>query len=162
VAFKDSAQRVAQAQQAVVRGLAKGDGPFDLVRAVAAIAAKDDLVLGEALTYMAADALGLGGFSSSAPLVYEGLRERYLPGLEFRGKVAHRNSQYALYAAAALHGGVLADVYSDTGWWRTADLWQYAVYAIVAYVRASAERRGSMVEELAKELADTMGIAVSF
>lgn len=160
MAIKDAAQRVDQAQQALIGGLAKGDGPFELVEAVAAIAAKGDLVLGEALTYLAADVLGLGGFSSSEPLAYDGLRERYLPELEFRGKVAHRNSQYALYAAAALHGGVLADVYSDTGWWQTADLWQYAVYAIVAYARASAERRGGSVEELALELADTMGITV--
>jgi hypothetical protein len=161
VAVKDSAQRVAQAQHAVVEGLANGDGPIELEQAVAAVAARHDLVLGEALIYMAAGALGLGGFSASVPLEYEGLREQYLPELEFRGKVDHRNSQYALYAAAALHGGVLPDVYADTSWWRTAELWQHAVYAIVAYIRAGAERRGDRVEDLAGELAATVGITVN-
>jgi hypothetical protein len=29
-------------------------------------------------------------------LEYEGLRQRYLPEIEFRGRTEHRNSQYAL------------------------------------------------------------------
>ena len=93
-------------------------------------------------------------------LEYEGLREKYLPEIEFRGKISHRNSQYARYAAAALRGGVLADLYADAGWWR-GDLWQYALYAVVAYVRASAERRGNTVADVARALADAREVSIN-
>jgi hypothetical protein len=53
--------------------------------------------------------------------------------------VEHRNSQYALYAAACLRGGLQPDLLSDAGWWQT-PLWQYAVFAVVIYSRAAAER----------------------
>ena len=42
---------------------------------------------------------GSGSIPGSEPLQYEGPRERYLPEVEFRGRVEHRNSQYTLYAA---------------------------------------------------------------
>src|SRR3954462_6604499 len=44
-----------------------------------------------------------------SPLEYEGLRERYLPEVTFRGRVEHRNSQYAIYAAACMPGGPQPD-----------------------------------------------------
>src|SRR4051794_2547644 len=49
----------------------------------------------------------------------------------------HRNSQYALYAAACVRGGLQPDLLSDAGWWQT-PLWQDAVYAVVIYSRAAA------------------------
>ena len=91
---------------------------------------------------------------------YEGLRETYLPEIDFYGKVAHRNSQYALIAAAALRGGVLPDIYADSGWWR-AELWQYAFYAVVAYVRTAAEQRGESVEDVARALAVAKEVSVN-
>ena len=83
MATKDQRQRVAQAQRALIEGLARGDGPLELAGALEAVVAKNDLVVGEAVIRMAAGALDLGGFSSSEPLEYDGLRERYLPELEF-------------------------------------------------------------------------------
>ena len=56
---------------------------------------------------------------------------------------------------------MLPDIYSDTGWWRTADLWELAVYALVAYLRAGAERRNSSVQQLTVELADRLRISVT-
>jgi hypothetical protein len=117
-------------------------------------------VVGDSLIRLAADALGLGGFSQNEPLEYEGLREKYLPEIEFRGGVSHRNSQYALYAAAALRGGVPPDPYADAGWWQ-GELWQYALYAVFAYVRASAERRGESTTEVARTLAAAREVPVS-
>jgi hypothetical protein len=108
---------------------------------------------------VAAEALGIGGFNPTEPLEYEGLREKYLPEIEFRGKVTHRNSQYALYAAAALRGGVLPDIFADAGWWHS-ELWEYALYAVVAYARASAERRGESTADVARVLAAARGVSV--
>ena len=131
-----------------------------LFQALAAIARTGDLDFGLTLIRLAADALGTGGFSATEPLEYEGLRETYLPEIDFYGKVAHRNSQYALIAAAALRGGVLPDIYADSGWWR-AELWQYAFYAVVAYVRTAAERRGESVEDVARALAVAKEVSVN-
>ena len=73
------------------------------------------------------------------PVEYEGLRERYLPEVTFRGRVEHRNSQYAVYAAACMRGGLQPDLLGDAGWWQT-PLWQYAVFAVAIYSRVAAER----------------------
>ncbi len=156
----DGAERFAQAEQTVIGGLIRGDDVAGLVQAVAVIARRGDVALGESMIGLAADALSLGGFDAVRPLDYQGLREKYLPEVDFRGKVAHRNSQYALYGAAALRGGVRADVYADAGWWN-AELWLYALYAAVIYVRASAERLGTTADQVARTLASTRGVSVS-
>ena len=137
MANKDHAQRAAEADQIVIGGLARGQDVDELFDSLRAITAQGDMAVGVSLIRVAAEALALGGFSPTDPLEYERLRETYLPEIEFRGRVAHRNSQYALYAAAALRGGVLPDLYADAGWWQ-GELWHYALYAVVAYVRASA------------------------
>jgi len=157
---KDHVQRAGRAEQALIDGLARGESLDELVEALWAIAVKADLVVGKSLISMASDVLGIGGFSSTEPLEYEGLREKYLPEIEFRGKVSHRNSQYALYAAAALRGGVLPDIIADTGWWQS-ELWLYALYAVVTYARASAERRGASVADVARALAAARGVSVN-
>ncbi len=72
--------------------------------------------------------------------------------MAFRGRVEHRNSQYALYATARMRGGLRSDLRSDAGWWQT-PLWQYAVFAVVIYSRAAAERFTVPVEEIARRIA---------
>lgn len=148
----DPEQRMRAAVQAVLDGLVGGDDVSELQQKLAALAVQGDLVLAETLIRLAAQAIELGGFSASDPLSYEGFRERFLSELEFRGKVDHRNSQYAIYAAAMLHGGMAPDVASDTSWWR-AELWPYALYGLVAYVRAAAEHRNVEAAVIARELA---------
>jgi hypothetical protein len=49
----------------------------------------------------------------------DGTPQRYRPEVTFRGCVEHRNSQYALYAAACMRGGLQPDLLSDAGWWQT-------------------------------------------
>jgi hypothetical protein len=156
---KDHVQRAAQADQIVIGGLARGQDLDELFDALSAIAGKGDMVVGESLIRLAAEALGLGGFSPTEPLEYERLRETYLPEIDFRGRVSHRNSQYALYAAAALRGGVLPDLYADAGWWHD-ELWHYALYAVVAYVRASAERQSERAADVARAWAIARGLSV--
>ena len=105
-----------------------------------------------ALLELAVTALDLACHPGAEPLEYEGLRQRYLPDVRFRGRVEHRNSQYALYAAACMRGGLQPDLLSDAGWWQT-PLWQYAVFAVVTYSRAAAERLGVPLDETARRIA---------
>lgn len=140
---------------AVLEALA---GPGDLGSVVRAADPGDDrapLVAGDALLDLAASALGLAVPHGAEPLEYADLRPRYLPEVEFRGRVEHRNSQYVLYAAACRRGGLDPDIDSDTGWWG-APLWLYAAYAVVIYARAAAERLGCDVPAVAERLREAL------
>jgi hypothetical protein len=57
-----------------------------------------------------------------------------LPTVTFRGRVEHRNSQYARYATTCMSGGLQPGSLSDAFWWRS-PLWQYAVLAGVMHSR---------------------------
>ncbi len=74
-------------------------------------------------------------------MLLEGLRERFLPERTFRGRQNHK-LQYAVLAAAALHGGTEPDLLDEVAWWQADDFWQYALFAAVAYIRAAASRAG--------------------
>src|SRR3954469_19774233 len=69
-----------------------------------------------------------------------------------RPSVERRNSQYALYAAACMRGGLQPDLLSDAGWWQS-PLWTYAVFAVVIYARAAAERWYVALSEIAQRIA---------
>ena len=140
------------AQGAVLAGLARADEAFDIVAAVAPTEVPHRFSPDVALLELAVTALDLACPSGAEPLEYEGLRERYLPEANFRGRVEHRNSQYALYAAACMRGGLQPDLLHDAGWWQS-PLWQYAVYAVVIYSRAAAERLAVPVEDVARRIA---------
>jgi hypothetical protein len=77
----------------------------------------------------------------------------------FRGRVEHRNSRYALSAAAVacMRGGLKPDLVKDAGWWQTS-LWQYAVFALVIYSRAAAERLAVPVEDIARRIVARHGL----
>jgi hypothetical protein len=141
-----------RAQVAVLSGLVAGDDVYDLMTAAAPSHVAGWFTPDVALLELAVTALELACPAGAGPLEYEGLRERYLPEVTFRGRVEHRNSQYALYAAACMRGGLQPDLLSDAGWWQT-PLWQYAVFAVVIYSRAAAERLGVQLEEIARRIA---------
>lgn len=140
------------AKNAVLSRLARGGDAFDIVAAVAPTVVPHRFAPDVALLELAVTALDLACPAGAVPLEYEGLRERYLPEATFRGRVEHRNSQYALYAAACMRGGLQPDLFHDAGWWQT-PLWQYAVYAVVIYSRAAAEPLGVSVDEIARRIA---------
>jgi hypothetical protein len=56
-------------------------------------------------------------------LPLEGLRERFLPKAALRGR-QNRKLQYAVLAAAALHGGTEPDLLEEVAWWQADDFWQ--------------------------------------
>lgn len=146
-----------QAQVAVLAGLLRGDDIDALVEAVAPADIPGWFTPDVAVLELAMSALDLASIPGSEPLQYEGLRERYLPEVEFRGRVEHRNSQYALYAASCMRGGLQPDLLNDAGWWQTR-LWIYAVYAAVIYSRAAAARRSPTLEQVAHDLAARHGL----
>ena len=90
------------------------------------------------------------------PAAPGGLRERFLPGCTFRGR-QNRKLQYAVLAAAALHGGTKPDLLDEVAWWQTDDFWQYAFYAAVAYIRAAASQAGVPVRQACQDLASRRG-----
>jgi hypothetical protein len=48
------------------------------------------------------------------------MRQRFLPEFSRRGR-DRRKLQYAVMAAAAVHGGGEPDLLDDVAWWRTDD-----------------------------------------
>ena len=148
------------AQVAVLSALAAGADVSDLMAAVGPSHVPGGFTSGGALLGLAVTALDLACPAGAEPLAYEGLRERFLPEVTFRGRVEHRNIQYALYAAACMRGGLQPDLLSDAGWWQT-PLWQYAVFAVVIYARAAAERLAVPVEEIARRIAARHGLELT-
>ena len=141
-----------RAQIAMLSGLARDDAVYDVVEALAPNRVRHDSAPDVALLELAVTALDLACPPGAEPLEYEGLREQYLPEVRFRGRVEHRNSQYALYAAACMRGGLKPDLLSDADWWQT-PLRQYAIFADVIYSRAAAERLAVSHEEIARRIA---------
>jgi hypothetical protein len=84
------------------------------------------------------------------------LRERYLPECAFRGR-QNAKLQYAVLAAAAVHGGTEPDLLEEVAYWQTDDFWQYAMYAAVAYIRAAASRAGVPVRQACQDLNERSG-----
>lgn len=146
-----------QAQEAVLSGLLRGDDVQDLIGAVAPHHMDGSFTPDVAMLDLAVSALDLACPVGAKPLVYEGLLERYLPEVTVRGRVQHRNSQYALYAAACMRGGLQPDLLHDAGWWQS-PLWTYAVLAVVTYARAAAERLNVSTTEIAQRIAARHGI----
>jgi hypothetical protein len=95
---------------------------------------RNDTLPGEVFLNLAADALESGGASRTEPPSLEGLRERFLPECAFRGR-QNAKLQYAVRAAAAVHGGTEPDLLDKVAQWQADDFWQYATYAAVAYIR---------------------------
>ena len=88
---------------------------------------------------MAAEAIKESGATTADPIEYEAIRERYLPEYPFSGKVQHHRSHYALSASAMIRAGVYPDLLGEVVWWNDNDLWWYAFWALVIYLRIAAE-----------------------
>jgi hypothetical protein len=149
-----------RAQVAVLSGLAAGDDVYNLMAAVAPSHVPGWFTPDVALLELAVTALDLACPAGAEPLKYEGLREHYLPEVTFRGRVEHCSSQYALYAAACMRGGLQPDLLGDAGWWQT-PLWQYVFYAVVIYSRAAGERLTVPVEEITRRIAARHGLELT-
>ena len=139
------------ARQILLDGLARDDDIFEVMARLADLHPRGNTFPGEVFLGVAADALEWGGASQGDPVLLEGIRERFLPECSFRGR-ENRKLQFAVLAAAALHGGAEADLLDEVVWWQTDDFWQYGLFAAVAYIRAIAGRAGVPVRQVCQEL----------
>src|SRR6185312_10314111 len=146
----------ATARQILLNGLARGADVVELLSELAQLHPRDNTFPGEVFLRLAADALDWCGASRADPLPLEGLRERFLPECAFRGR-QNKKFQYAVLAAAALHGGTDPDLLDEVAWWQSDDFWQYALFAAVAYVRAAASRAGVPLSQACQDLAQRSG-----
>ena len=144
------------ARRVLLDGLARDADIFDLLSELAPLHPRDNTFPGEVFLHLAADALDWCGASRADPLPLEGLRDRFLPEAAFRGR-QNAKFQYAVLAAAAVHGGTEPDLLDEVAWWQSDDFWQYAMYAAVAYIRAAASRAGVPVRRACQDLAGRPG-----
>ena len=142
----------AAARRLLLDGLARDVDIFEMLSQLAPLHPRDDTFPGEVLLRLAADALDWCGASRADPLALEGIRERFLAECTFRGR-QNKKLQYAVLAAAALHGGTDPDLLDEVAWWQSDDFWQYALFATVAYIRAAANRAGVPVHQACDDLA---------
>ena len=150
----------AEAIRIALGGLAAGDDLGDVGRSLFALHPRHGLFPGDVLIELAIEALGLTDVSPSNPLPYSGIREKYLPEIEFRGNSSHQKSHTALRAVAMAHGGVSVDLDEEAGWWQADDFSGFAFWALVIYVRVAAERTGRTVADIAGELANRHGVTL--
>ncbi|MGO9078121.1 MAG: hypothetical protein ACLQDY_03650 [Streptosporangiaceae bacterium] len=144
------------ARQIVLDGLARDADISQLVRELAPLHPRDSTFPGEVLLHLAAEALDWCKASRADPLPLERLAERFLPETTFRGR-QNKKLQYAVLAAAALHGGAEPGLLEEVAWWQADDFWQYALFAAIACIRAAASRAGVPVHQACQDLGKRAG-----
>jgi hypothetical protein len=144
-----------------LQGIAAGIDFANLARQLEPLHPKNDTFPGEVFLDLAADALEEGGISRDQPVDYEGIRERYLPERQFRGRTEHHRSHYALGAAAMLRAGVTPDLLGEVRWWDTNDVWVWSLCALLIYARVAAERTGEPVAVICQRLAGRHGVELA-
>jgi hypothetical protein len=148
---RPTAEDAATARRMLLDGLARDTDIFEVLGGIASLHPRNDTFPGEVFLRLAADALEWCGASQAEPLPLEGLRERFLPERTFRGR-QNAKLQYAVLAAAAVHGGTEPDLLDEAASWQADDFWEYAMYAAVAYIRAAASRAGVPVRQACQNL----------
>jgi hypothetical protein len=124
----------------------------DLAERLAPLHPKNDTFPGEVLLVLAADAIEEAGATREQPLE-EGIRKRHLPEDRAHTKAQHHKAEYAVRAAAMIRAGVDPGLLDEVIWWRTDDLWFWALEALVVYVRAAAERTSEPVSTICGRIA---------
>jgi hypothetical protein len=146
-----TAQDEAAARQIL---LAAGAGDIDVVEALTRLGPlhpRNNTFPGEVFLRLAADALDWAGVDRAHPVDLEGVRQRFLPDVDLHGR-ERRKLEFAVLAAAALHGGIEADLLDEVTWWQTDDLWRYAAYAALIYLRIAADRAVVPASEVCRSL----------
>lgn len=147
----------ADAARRLLSGLVRGDDLSDLARDAYLQHPKDNTFPAEVYLRLAAGALRLAGTNAKDPIAQEGLFARHLPEARFKGR-ENSKARYALLAAAAAAGGLEVDLLDEVAYWGTDDLWDYALCAAVALIRAGAERTGMPVANFVERLAEQADI----
>lgn len=109
---------------------------------------------------VAADAMTVADFARATPVDFEGIVERHLSEHRISGNTVRQKMRYALFAAAALHGGARPDLLEDVAWYQADDFWVYAMYAAVILIRAAAERTAMNTRDVCAAIARQHNIAL--
>ena len=125
-------------------GLTRGDDVFELAKAIAHLHPRDNTFPGEVFISIAVDALDAAGIDRDAPLLYEGLRDKYLAECRLRGR-DNKKIQFAVLAIGATRGGIEPDLLDEVVGWQTDDFWWFALAGAVAVIRSCADRLGEPV-----------------
>lgn len=141
-------------------GLFRGDDLSDVAARLAPLHPQHNTFPAEVLLELAADAINVSGATRRSPIMFQGIRERYLPDGTAHTKAQHHKSKFALRAAAMLHGGVDPGVLDEVQWWRTDDVWYWSLEALAAYVPAAADRAEQSVETVCRRIADDHDITL--
>ena len=94
----------ATARRILLDGLARDALVFELLGELEPLHPRNDTFPGEVFLRLAADALDCCRASRTNPLQLEGLRERFLPEVSFRGR-QNKKFQYAVLAAGGTTWG---------------------------------------------------------
>jgi hypothetical protein len=60
-----------------------------------------------------------------------------------------------------LHGNVHPGFLDEVRWWRTHDVWYWSLEALVACVRAAADRTAEPIESVCRRIAAQRGITLT-
>jgi len=148
----------ADAVRGVLLGLGTGEDLDSIMGRLDQLHLPNNTFPADVLLELAAGAIAESGVTQAEPLEYEGIRDRYLPEYEFHGKRPQHMSHYALMAAAMIRAGIYPDLLDEADGWGIEDMWRYAFYALVVYVRIASERTGRSLEEVVKALAGHRGL----
>jgi hypothetical protein len=150
-----------QAIRVALTGLADDLELGELAALLAPLHSKNNSFPGEVLLELAADAIEESGANRELPLEFEGIRKRHLPEDRAHTSAQHHKAEYALRAAAMVKSGVDPALLDEVSWWRTDDLWFWALEALVTYVRAAAEHGGVTVPAICAQIASRHGIQLA-
>jgi len=142
----------------VLLGLVSGEDLDSIMGRLDQLQLPNNTFPADVLLELAAEAIGESGVTPAEPIEYEGIRDRYLPEHGFRGKVQQHKSHYALMAAAMIRAAIYPDLLDEADGWGIEDMWRYAFYALVVYVRIAAERTGRSLEDVVAALAVRRGL----
>lgn len=146
-----------EALRRFLAGLRSGDDANKLAADIADLHVQHNTFPGEVFMKLAADALAVAGVEREPGVPYGELLSTHLPEVGFRGK-EHQRIQYAVLTAHAVHGGLEPDLLDDVEYW-IEQYWNYALYAAVAIVRASATSADIPLESMLTALAAKHDIA---
>ena len=150
----DRATAIGVALSGIAGGLELGE----IAARLAPLHPKNNTFPGEVLLELAADAIEASGASRERPLEFEGIRKRHLPEDRAHTRAQHLKAEYALRAAAMVRAGVDPGLLDEVSWWRTDDLWFWALQALVTYLRAAAEHSAEPVTAICGRVASRHGV----
>jgi hypothetical protein len=122
---------------------------------------KNNTFPGEVLLELATDAIEGARASRERPLEFEGIRQRHLPERPGTHEGPAPQGRVCAAAAAMVRAGVDPGLLDEVSWWRTDDLWFWALEALVTYVRAAAEHGAETVATICERIASRHDVEVA-